>query len=102
MHSFAEHYDRRYHGFSKQPKFPEASRIVLLFDLAEPGKGEAGEMALNVLRSMALRGLYDYIDGGFFRYSTDAAWEIPHFEKMLYIQAELILLYVKAYQTTAV
>ena len=57
-------------------------------------------MALDILRAMALHGLYDHVDGGFFRYSTDAAWEIPHFEKMLYNQAELIPLYTEAYRET--
>ncbi|MEN8146217.1 MAG: thioredoxin domain-containing protein [Campylobacterota bacterium] len=100
MQSYSKHYDSIYFGFSKHRKFPEASRIRLLFDLATLGKPEAKTMAVNTLRTMALHGLYDHIDGGFFRYSTDAAWEIPHFEKMLYNQAELIPLYAEAYRQT--
>jgi uncharacterized protein YyaL (SSP411 family) len=100
MQSSRKHYDPIYFGFSKHRKFPEASRIRLLFDLATLGKPEAKTMAVNTLRTMALHGLYDHIDGGFFRYSTDAAWEIPHFEKMLYNQAELIPLYAEAYRET--
>lgn len=93
-------FDEVYYGFSIQPKFPESSKIGLLFDLDALGKSGAREMALKVLRAMALHGLYDQVEGGFFRYSTDAAWEIPHFEKMLYTNAELIPLYVRAYALT--
>jgi len=97
MHSVTQHFDPHYYGFSEYPKFPEASRITLLFDLGLLGQPKAEQMALSMLRIMALRGLYDQVEGGFFRYSTDQAWEIPHFEKMLYNQAELIPLYVRAY-----
>jgi uncharacterized protein YyaL (SSP411 family) len=57
-------------------------------------------MALKTLRTMALHGIYDQVDGGFFRYSVDEAWEIPHFEKMLYTNAELISVYIRAYKLT--
>ncbi len=100
FHALEEEYDAIYHGFGIAPKFPEASKIELLFVLHDLGFVKARQMALNVLRTMALRGIYDQIDGGFFRYCVDANWEIPHFEKMLYNQAELIPLYVKAYQIT--
>lgn len=100
FHSVTQNYDSLYHGFGKAPKFPEASKISLLLDLGELGNSNAKKMALDVLRSMALGGLYDQSEGGFFRYSTDAGWEIPHFEKMLYNQAELIPLYNRAYQIT--
>jgi len=93
-------FDEIYYGFSIQPKFPESSKIGLLFDLDSLGQAGAKEMALKILRAIALHGLYDQVEGGFFRYSTDAAWEIPHFEKMLYTNAELIPLYVKAYALT--
>ncbi len=91
-------YDFIFHGFRRIPKFPEASKIDLLFILDKLGYSKAKEMVLNMLDAMALKGLYDSIEGGFFRYSTDGAWEIPHFEKMLYNQAELIPLYVKAHR----
>lgn len=97
MQAYEKHFDPLYYGFSKQPKFPEAARIGLLLDLGQLGYAQANTMALHMLRAMALHGLYDQVEGGFFRYSTDAAWEIPHFEKMLYNQAELIPLYTKAY-----
>jgi len=93
-------FDEVYYGFARRPKFPESSKISLLFDLDALGVQGAREMALKVLRAMALHGLYDQVEGGFFRYSVDAAWEIPHFEKMLYTNAQLIPLYVKAYKLT--
>lgn len=98
--SITSNYDALYHGFGIAPKFPEASKIALLLDLGQLGNAQALTMGLEILRTMALSGLYDHVEGGFFRYSTDAAWEIPHFEKMLYNQAELIPLYVRAYQLT--
>lgn len=99
--SVTSNYDPLYKGFGKAPKFPEASKISLLLDLGLLGNADAQKIALEILRTMALGGLYDQVEGGFFRYSTDAAWEIPHFEKMLYNQAELIPLYVRAYQLTS-
>jgi len=93
-------FDEIYYGFSIQPKFPESSKIGLLFDLDALGQTEAKQMALKTLRAMALHGLYDQVEGGFFRYSTDAGWEIPHFEKMLYTNAELIPVYVNAFELT--
>ncbi|MBD3799292.1 MAG: thioredoxin domain-containing protein [Epsilonproteobacteria bacterium] len=98
--SVASNYDSLYKGFGKAPKFPEASKISLLLDLGAMGNDSAQKMGLDILRTMALSGLYDQVEGGFFRYSTDAGWEIPHFEKMLYNQAELIPLYVRAYRLT--
>ena len=98
--AFQEKFDDIYYGFSYQPKFPESSKIALLLDLDALGVDGAGEMALLTLRAMALHGIYDQVEGGFFRYSVDAAWEIPHFEKMLYTNAELIPLYLKAYTLT--
>ncbi len=91
-------YDRIYGGFANRPKFPEASKISLLLDIYKvSGDKSAFDMAKHTLDKMALSGLYDQIDGGFFRYATDSKWEIPHFEKMLYTNAELISLYVDMY-----
>ncbi len=87
-------------GFSIAPKFPEASKLQLLFTLASLKEKGLDEKGYEMLDMMALHGLYDQVEGGFFRYSTDASWEIPHFEKMLYNQAELIPLYTDAYQKT--
>jgi uncharacterized protein YyaL (SSP411 family) len=91
-------FDTVYGGFGKQKKFPEAAKLSLMLDLARLyNDKKLLEDSLNMLDVMALRGLYDHVEGGFFRYTVDAAWEIPHFEKMLYNQAELIPLYVKGY-----
>ena len=91
-------YDTIYEGFGRGKKFPEASKIELMLDLAALlDDKELSHDAFSMLDTMALRGLYDHVDGGFFRYCVDAAWEIPHFEKMLYNQAELISLYTRAY-----
>ena len=99
--SLKENFDDIYSGFGSGRKFPEASKLSLMMDLAEINSDEELEdYAYEMLDVMALRGLYDSVEGGFFRYTVDAAWEIPHFEKMLYDQAELIPLYVRAYLKT--
>ncbi len=88
-------------GFAKRPKFPEASKIELLLDIYRlKGNKEALKMGEFTLRKMAEGGIYDQIGGGFFRYTTDVQWDIPHFEKMLYTNAELISVYSKAYRLT--
>ena len=94
-------YDFKNKGFSKAPKFPQASSINELLNiyLIEDNK-EALKMATDMLDAMAKGGIYDQIDGGFFRYSVDEKWVIPHFEKMLYTNAELISVYSKAYKIT--
>ncbi|EDZ62131.1 protein containing DUF255 [Sulfurimonas gotlandica GD1] len=99
--SILKSFDSIYAGFGRNKKFPEASKLTLMMDLALLTKNEKLQKnSLAMLDAMAMRGLYDHVDGGFFRYSVDAAWEIPHFEKMLYNQAELIPLYVRAYLLT--
>ena len=90
-------YDDIYNGFSHGRKLPQAAKLSLMIDLAFINNDETLlKNSYNMLDSMALRGLYDHVDGGFYRYA-DAAWEIAHFEKMLYNQAELIPLYASAY-----
>ena len=81
--------DRRHGGFGQAPKFPQAP---LLAWLVERGLGDpnAERMLLDSLRAIVRNGLADQIGGGFFRYCTDAAWEIPHFEKMLADNAQLL------------
>ena len=94
-------YDKIYFGFDKRPRFPLASHLNFLLDIyLLEGKKEAFEMLEEVLITMAKGGIYDQVDGGFYRYSVHPDWTIPHFEKMLYTQAELIPLYVKLYQLT--
>ena len=87
--------DRRHGGFGDAPKFPQAPLMTWLMRAAEHDDGAAG-MLDDALRAMAENGLFDHLVGGFFRYCTDAAWEIPHFEKMLYDNALLLPLYAEA------
>ena len=94
-----EFYDPVHHGFSERPKFPESSLIQLLLDIYRlEGDEEALKMARDTLRAMARGGIYDQVDGGFYRYAVDAAWQTPHFEKMLYTNAELIGCYMRLYR----
>ncbi len=91
-------FDQKSGGFGSHPKFPEVSKIALLLDLYRLyDDRRAYQMATTTLTKMAEGGLYDQIGGGFFRYTVDEAWQIPHFEKMLYTNAELIRVYTQAY-----
>ena len=93
-----ENYDEDNHGIGMQPKFPHASSIITLLDIYNISKNEkAFSMASEMLKAMAQGGIYDQIEGGFYRYSVDEEWMIPHFEKMLYTNAELLSAYSKAY-----
>jgi uncharacterized protein YyaL (SSP411 family) len=92
-------YDRRNGGFGGAPKFPRPSELLFLLDAwALTGRHDARQMVLDTLRVMALGGVHDHIGGGFHRYSVDAEWRVPHFEKMLYDQAQLTLAYLAAAQ----
>src|ERR671934_121554 len=83
------------------PKFPRPSEILFLFrEHARTGDAGAREMALRTLRAMALGGMRDHIGGGFHRYSVDGGWRVPHFEKMLYDQAQLATAFLEAAQVT--
>ncbi len=94
-------YDATYGGFGRAPKFPRPVALnYLLRYYSGTGKKEALEMGLHTLRAMALGGIHDHIAGGFHRYSTDERWHVPHFEKMLYDQAQLASSYADAYQIT--
>jgi uncharacterized protein YyaL (SSP411 family) len=98
---FSVAFDRRRGGFGGAPKFPRPSELLfLLREHARTGAGEPRDMVLVTLRAMALGGMRDHIGGGFHRYSVDAEWRVPHFEKMLYDQAQLVLAYVEAAQLT--
>ncbi len=96
-----ESYDREYGGFSKAPKFPMAHYIMAALYLSEsfdvPQLRRAGEYTLMMLRQ---GGIYDQLGYGFMRYSTDQAWIVPHFEKMLYDNAVLAFTYTEAYRLT--
>ncbi len=94
-------YDSRYGGFGKAPKFPRPTELLfLLREYARIGDENTLVMATKTLRAMALGGMHDQIGGGFHRYSVDAEWRVPHFEKMLYDQAQLTLAYLEAFQVT--
>jgi uncharacterized protein YyaL (SSP411 family) len=99
--AFAQGFDARYGGFGGAPKFPRpAEMLFLLRAHAFTGDRKAREMALETLRAMALGGIRDHVGGGFHRYSVDAQWRVPHFEKMLYDQAQLALAYLEAAQAS--
>jgi uncharacterized protein len=92
-------YDDMEGGFSTAPKFPNEPILFFLIDAAIRNKDKvAMDAVLHSLKMMAMGGIYDQIGGGFHRYSTDPHWLVPHFEKMLYNQANLSRLYIKAYE----
>ncbi len=94
-------YDPTHGGFGSAPKFPHALELRLLLRLSERfADPVAREMATHTLTSMARGGMYDQVGGGFARYSVDAKWLVPHFEKMLYDNALLTSAYVEAFQKT--
>ena len=94
-------FDKQYKGIGTAPKFPHASTIDTLLDIYTIYKNEkALELATSMLKAMGNGGIYDQIEGGFYRYSVDEAWMIPHFEKMLYTNAEMLNAYAKAYKIT--
>jgi uncharacterized protein YyaL (SSP411 family) len=94
-------YDAANGGFGGSPKFarPVAMEYLLRY-WWRTGDKEALNMTLNTLRAMARGGVHDHLGGGFHRYSTDSHWRVPHFEKMLYDQAQLAIIYTDAYQVT--
>ena len=93
--------DRENGGFGAQPKFPNPISLeCLLRHHARTGDEEALNLVTFTLRQMANGGIYDQIGGGFARYSVDAYWLVPHFEKMLYDNAQLSRLYLHAWQIT--
>ena len=96
---FHQSFDWRHSGFGDAPKFPRPSELLfLLREHARTGDEDARDMVLRTLRAMALGGLRDHVGGGFHRYSVDAEWRVPHFEKMLYDQAQLVLAYLEGAQ----
>ena len=93
--------DTAYGGFGSAPKFPNAANISFLFHYAKlSGNSKFAEFGLKTLKKMAKGGIFDQIGGGFHRYSTDAKWLVPHFEKMLYDNALIPVNYAEAYQIT--
>src|SRR5262245_44985245 len=94
-------FDRRRGGFGDAPKFPRPSELLfLLREHARTGAQAPLTMTADTLRAMALGGMRDHVGGGFHRYSVDGDWRVPHFEKMLYDQAQLVLAYLETAQAT--
>ena len=98
---YSSSYDTREAGFGPAPKFPRSVNFNFLLRYhARTGQEKALEMTTHTLRKMALGGMHDHLGGGFHRYSTDDRWHLPHFEKMLYDQAQLAISYLEAFQIT--
>ncbi len=91
-------FDFEHGGFGTAPKFPNPADITLLLHQAKAGNKQAEAMALQMLSAMADGGIYDQIGGGFCRYAVDERWNIPHFEKMLYDNGQLLCLYADGWQ----
>ncbi len=96
--SLENSFDFEHGGFGSAPKFPNPADITLLLHQAKAGNKQAEAMALQMLTSMANGGIYDQLGGGFCRYSVDERWNIPHFEKMLYDNGQLLFLYCDGWQ----
>jgi uncharacterized protein YyaL (SSP411 family) len=95
-------FDREWGGFGRAPKFPQTDNVELLLrSYSHNGAAQTLDMVTTTLDAMASGGMYDHVGGGFHRYSVDAFWMVPHFEKMLYDQAQLVRAYLHGWQATA-
>ncbi len=93
-------FDPRWGGFGGAPKFPQPMTMEFVLRRAVRGSPDAMEMLVLTLDRMAEGGIYDHVGGGFARYATDGSWHVPHFEKMLYDNAQLLQLYTRSWQLT--
>ncbi|MBA2272557.1 MAG: thioredoxin domain-containing protein [Actinobacteria bacterium] len=91
-------FDTQMGGFGGAPKFPQPMTVDLLMRLGYRGRRDATDMASLTLDAMAAGGIFDQLGGGFSRYSVDRAWVVPHFEKMLYDNAQLLRTYARSWQ----
>ena len=99
--TLSDRFDGDWGGFGRKPKFPSPHNLLfLLREYYRTGSERALEMVTRTLDKMRLGGIFDHVGFGFHRYSTDRYWLLPHFEKMLYDQAMLMMAYVEAYQVT--
>lgn len=99
--SFEKNFDNQFGGFGTAPKFPSPHNLTFLLRYSFLFESDvAQQMAIKTLQAMRNGGIYDHIGFGFHRYSTDQKWLVPHFEKMLYDQASLIIAYSELYQVT--
>jgi hypothetical protein len=93
-------YDPQFGGFGREPKFPQPKLLRFLLDEHRRfGYPEIATMLHRTLAAMASGGMYDHVEGGFFRYATTRQWEIPHYEKMLEDNAELLAIYAEAHRS---
>jgi uncharacterized protein YyaL (SSP411 family) len=96
FNQFEKTFDEDYGGFGGAPKFPSVQNLLFLLRYGKAfSNSRALEMADKTLSSMSSGGLFDHIGGGFFRYSTDRRWLVPHFEKMMYDNAMLLMAYAE-------
>ena len=93
-------FDPEWGGFGRAPKFPQPMTLDLLMRLQKRGDAEAGQMVQRTLDAMAAGGMFDQLGGGFARYSVDRYWLVPHFEKMLHDNAQLLRTYARSWQLT--
>jgi uncharacterized protein YyaL (SSP411 family) len=94
-------FDRRFGGFGQAPKFPRPSELLLLLRAhARSGDADLLQMVVQTLHAMALGGMRDHLGGGIHRYAVDERWRVPHFEKMLYDQAQLAVAAVETAQAS--
>ncbi|AXV38988.1 thioredoxin domain-containing protein [Methanobacterium sp. BAmetb5] len=101
-HSLQENFDQQYAGFGTNQKFPTPHHLLFLLRYwKQTGETEALNMVQETLKAMRKGGIYDHVGFGFHRYTVDQQWIIPHFEKMLYDQALLVMAYTEAYQATS-
>jgi uncharacterized protein YyaL (SSP411 family) len=98
--ALVESYDWGYGGWGSAPKFPQPMTIEFLLRRHIAGDQDALKSGVHVLRAMSRGGMYDVVGGGFSRYSVDNFWRVPHFEKMLYDNAQLTRVYLHAWQIT--
>lgn len=99
--ALASIYDPQNGGFGGAPKFPAPHNLLFLLRYWKRSKDAfALQMVEETLQAMSMGGVFDHLGGGFHRYSTDAGWRVPHFEKMLYDQAMMAMAYTEAYQAT--
>ncbi|KAL4704222.1 hypothetical protein ACJJTC_011848 [Scirpophaga incertulas] len=105
VRNFMSQYEPQFGGFGTAPKFPQASIFNFLFhyyarDKSNPEGKKCLDMCLHTLTKIAKGGIHDHISCGFARYSVDNDWHVPHFEKMLYDQAQLLVAYINAFLAT--
>ena len=98
--ALVESYDWGNGGWGAAPKFPQPMTIEFLLRRHVAGDADALKAVVHVLKAMARGGMYDVVGGGFSRYSVDNFWRVPHFEKMLYDNAQLVRVYLHAWQVT--